>query len=100
MRAMTAPLEFVTIIVNGLIVLLTIYPIKNKYFYANKLAIWVLAVVSQLNTLYLHYGSGLNIYTLLCSIFYPINCIIFCLALLTREDDYFELNQVIAVCEE
>ena len=75
--------------VNGLIVLLTIYPIKNKYFYTNKLAIWVLVVASQLNTLYLHYDTSKSLYPLLCSIFYPVNCIIFCLALITREEDYF-----------
>lgn len=90
MRATSKPIEFLTIIVNGLIVLLTIYPIKNKYFYLNKMVIWILAVVSQLNTLYLYYDTAENnIYTLLCTIFYPINCILFCLALLAHEQDYF-----------
>lgn len=85
---------------NGLVVLLTIYPIKNLWFNTSKLLIWLLVIASQLNTLYLYLDSTTtNTYTLLSAIFYPINAILFSLASLSNEEDYWEIDQAIALCE-
>lgn len=85
---------------NGLVVLLTIYPIKNLWFNTSKVLIWLLVIASQLNTLYLYLDSTTtNTYTLLSAIFYPINAILFSLASLSNEEDYWEIDQAIALCE-
>jgi hypothetical protein len=84
-RATVNGTEFFTIIFNGLIVLLTIYPMKHLWFYRSKLLIWLLVIASQLNTLYQHLSkSSVDSYTLLSSIFYPINSILFSLAALAH----------------
>lgn len=89
-RATVNGTEFVTIMLNGLVVLLTIYPIKNLWFNTSKLLVWLLVIASQLNTLYLYLDSTTkNTYTLLSAIFYPINGIIFSLASLSNEQEYW-----------
>ncbi len=53
---------------------------------------WVLAIASQFISLFLQsQGSDTDYYTLLCAIFYPINSVLFCLALLSRESEYWEI---------
>ena len=85
LRATAAAQELPIILVNGLIVLLITYPFKTNFYYIKEVGLWVLAVASQFIALFLQSQSGNNdYYTLLCTIFYPINCVLFCLALLSR----------------
>ena len=73
------------IMVNGLIVLLITYPFKTNLYYIKEVTIWVFAIMSQFLALFLQADqTNIDYYTLLCTIFYPINCILFCLALLSR----------------
>lgn len=84
-RATVAATELPIILVNGLIVLLITYPFKTNFYYIKEVVLWVLAVASQFIALFLQSQNGNNdYYTLLCTIFYPINCVLFCLALLSR----------------
>jgi hypothetical protein len=78
------------ILVNGLILLLITYPFKTNFYYIKEIIIWIFAVASQFIALFLQ-SKDVNVdyYTLLCTIFYPINSILFCLALLSREDKYW-----------
>ncbi len=92
---------FFTILGNGLIVLLTIYPIKNMWFYKSKLIVLALVIASQLNTLYLFLNnSDKSTYAIISSIFYPINAIIFSLAVLAHEQEFWEIEQAIQHCED
>lgn len=85
LRATVVPRELPIIFVNGLIVLLITYPFKTNFYYIKEIALWVLAVASQFIALFLQSQNGnIDYYTLLCTIFYPINCVLFCLALLSR----------------
>lgn len=43
-------------------------------------------------------NSYADTYTILSSIFYPINCILFSLAILAHEQDFWELDQAIELC--
>ena len=84
-RAVTAPTEFVTIVLNGLIVLLTIYPTKDEWFYRSKFVIWLLVIGAQFDCLYQHVGpASIDTFSILSSIFYPINGILFCWAILAN----------------
>jgi hypothetical protein len=80
------PIKFVIIMVNGLIVLLIIYPFKATFFYFKELILEILAITSQFITLFygLYRNSDADSYTLLACVFYPLNCILFCLALLSQ----------------
>lgn len=85
LRATAAPRELPIILVNGLIVLLITYPFKTSFYYIKEVVLWVLAVASQFIALFLQsQNEKIDYYTLLCTIFYPINCVLFCLALLSR----------------
>ena len=98
-RAIVTPTDFITIILNGMIILLTIYPIPDEWFFRNKAVIWLLVIGSQFDTLYQYVGtSSVDTYTIVSSIFMPINAILFCFALLSSENDYWELNTAIALC--
>jgi hypothetical protein len=72
-------------------VLLTIYPTKDEWFYRSKLIIWMLVVGAQFDTLYQHIGpsSSVDSFSLLSAIFYPLNGILFCWAILANEQDYW-----------
>lgn len=99
MRAVVVPVDFVIILINGLIVLLTIYPTKAELFYRSRMVISVLVVASQFTTLYVQVGTNSgDYYTLLSSILYPVNCMMFCMAVLAHEDTYWEIDQAIALC--
>jgi hypothetical protein len=100
-RAFSRPTEFVTIVLNGLIVLLTIYPIKDEWFNRSKSVVLLLVIASQLDTLYEYVGTAsIDSYSVLSAIFYPINAVLFCLALLSHEQDYWELNHAIHECKD
>lgn len=85
LQALSKLSDIPIILVNGLIVLLITYPFKTNFYYIKEVIIWVFAIASQFIALFLQ-AKNLNVdyYTLLCTIFYPINCILFCLALLSR----------------
>jgi hypothetical protein len=96
LRALSGPIDLPIILVNGLIVLLITYPFKTSFYYIKEVVLWALAIASQFISLFLQGQSGINdYYTLLCVIFYPINCILFCLALLSREDKYWEIENAL-----
>ena len=93
LRAIISPIELVTILVNGLIILLIIYPFKITFFYAKEIIMWILAITSQLVTLYANInnqkGKEADLYPLLSSIIYPVNAILFCIGLLSQENAYW-----------
>ena len=92
--------EVLAILVNGLILILIVYPFKTGFFYVKEVVMWGLAIASQFVSLYLDSaGSQDSYYSLLCSIFYPANSILFCLALLAQEDDYWEVADAVRLCE-
>ena len=83
-RAISNPVEFVTIILNGLIILLSIYPIPDEWFYRRSFVIWLLVIGAQFDTFYQFVNNtAVDTYAVLSSIFYPINAILFCLAILS-----------------
>lgn len=58
---------------------------------------WVLAVASQFISLFLQSkGSKPDYYMLLCAIFYPVNSVLLCLALLSRESEYWEIEEALS----
>ena len=70
---------------NGLVILLSIYPIPDEWFYRRSFVIWLLVIGSQFDTLYQHVGTTtVDTYSILSTIFYPINSILFCLAVLSN----------------
>ena len=92
LRAVVDYKEFFTILVNGMILLLIIYPFKTNFFYFKLIIIWVLAVSSQFISLYWSNSTTPTDYYIIFScIFYPINCVLFCLALLSKETSYWEI---------
>lgn len=83
---------------NGLIVLLITYPIKSSFYYVKMVAMWILAIASQFISLFLQSSAAnADYYTLLCAIFYPINSVLFCLALLSRESEYWEIEEALSI---
>lgn len=100
LRAMVTASEFATIAVNGLIVLLIVYPFKTSFFYAKQIILWLLAITSQLISLYLKVDkSAIDPYGLLSCIFYPINALLFSLALLASEGNYWEMAMAVEMCQ-
>jgi hypothetical protein len=84
-RGISNALQFLPILINGGIVLLILYPTKQSFYYAKEICLWILAVASQFITIFLFFDTAQSdFYTLLSSIFYPINCILFCLAMLAK----------------
>jgi hypothetical protein len=52
-QAVDEPISFLTYMVNGLIILLIINPTKEMHFYYKQVGLWLLAITSQLVTLFL-----------------------------------------------
>ena len=84
------------ILINGLIVLLVLYPTKTEHFYYKLLVIWVLTIVSQLSTFFLYEINGEQSYSILSFIFYTGNVLFFYLALIAIEGVYWEIGEAIS----
>ena len=81
------------ILINGLIILLILYPFKKQYFFIKVGFIWALAMTSQLSTFFLYEIGGEQTYFILSAIFYTANVLFFYLAIVSIEKTYWELSE-------
>lgn len=81
------------ILINGLIILLMLYPIKNQFYYYRLFLIMLLVLGSQLSTFFIYEKSGEQAYLIISCIFYTGNILFFYLALLAIERVYWEIGQ-------
>lgn len=54
LAALRDPKNISPILINGLIILLILYPTKKLHFYYKMFAIWCLVIGSQLSTLFIY----------------------------------------------
>jgi hypothetical protein len=86
-------MEFPAILVNGLIVILMVYPVYREYYYFQYGVIWFLALASQAFSQFLDDANteSTSSFMEISFIFYTLNSLVFCLALLFNEKVYWEL---------
>lgn len=82
-------LNLPTILINGLIIVLIVFPTKTSHFYVRMIGIWALTFGSQLSTLFIHLTDSQYIYYVLSIIFYSGNILFFFLGLLAIEGCYW-----------
>lgn len=88
------------ILVNGLIILLILYPFKNEFYYFRMFFIVLLAFGSQLATFFIYEKNGEQAYYILSVIFYTANVIVFYVALISIEREYWEIGEGIKAMPE
>lgn len=93
LKALEKPENLASIMINGFIIILMLYPSKREFFYLKLAAIWVLAMGSQFSALFISLRKSEHIYTILSAIFYSANVCCFYLALLSIENCYWEISQ-------
>jgi hypothetical protein len=86
--------------INGLIILLILYPTKTQYYYYKLLGMWTLATGSQLSTLFIGGIQGNEAYYIISVIFYTGNVLFFYLALLAIEQVYWEVSEAVKSVKE
>lgn len=71
------------ILINGLIIILILYPTKSQHYYYKLFVMWMLATGSQLSTFFIHEVKGDQAYYILSTIFYTGNIFFYYLALIS-----------------
>lgn len=95
-KAMDSLTDLPIVLINGLIILLITLSFKQQLYFYRMAALWALTVASQFINLFIQSSNKeRNYYQLLCAIFYPINVILFCLALLSKEVDYCDVSYLV-----
>lgn len=81
------------ILINGLIILLMLYPIKSDYYYYRLFLIMLLVIGSELSTFFIYEKLGEQAYLIISAIFYTANILFFYLALISIEKVYWDISQ-------
>lgn len=91
--ALEKPVDLAPLLINGLIVILMLYPTKPEHHYYKMGIIFVLAFGSQLATFFIYEKGDTQVYYVLSAIFYTANAIFFYLGLVALEGDYWEISE-------
>ena len=89
LKAIENPRNLATILINGLIIILVLYPSKREFFFFKGAAVWALVLGSQCSTLFIYLTDSKYVYLILSAIFYAANICLFYLALLSIEGTYW-----------
>ena len=72
-----------------------LYPSKREFYYIRGAVVWALVLGSQSTTLFVYLYNSTSVYFLLSVIFYTANITLFYLAILSIEDNYWDISQAI-----